>query len=770
MTPRTNNCLITLIIALAAGAVSCSRSATSYVGRGNEDYAKGQYADASLNYRKALQKDPQSGEAYYRLALSEMKRGNIAVAYSSFSRAVQLSPENLSAVVSFADLVLYSYLNDPAHSKAQYELLTSFADRIAAKDPKSIDALRFKGFLAVTDRKPEEAIRLFQTANSIKPMQPEIVLPLAQTLVAVNQGAEAEKMAEECIGLHPHYIGLYNFLYYQYLNTNRREQAERILKAKIAAEPKEAAWYQELASHYARVGKTAEMNATLQHMLDNPKDFPQAHFRVGEFYAGIGNVDEALRQLNEGVNEDRSKAALYQKKIAQLLANQGKTTDALNVLETILKQHPDTPDAIALHALLLMDTGSVQKTDQAEKEVAAAIKAHPQDAGLHYALGRARYLKRDYGSARPELQKAISLDVGYVPPRVLLADLSLKTGRSSEALQYAEQALALEPDNVQAMLAHVTVLTALNRYVEARSELDRIIAQHPEQRDAQLQLGLLDVAQNRFKEADDIFGKMYKPGSGDNGPLQAIVRADVAAHKYDRSVQLLEEELKHASPGRSDELRNALAGIAMYAGKYDLALEQYKGLAEAHPEAPEFQRRIGILYNLKGDQPNALMALKKQAELSPNDAGAQADYGYVLEMTNRTAEAIQHYRKSLQLRPNNPVVSNNLAFLLADSDSSLSEAMILAKQAQQQKSGDPGVADTVAWIYYKQGLNESAIQIFRNLTTKYPEVAAFREHYAAVLIAKGQSAQAREQLQKALASNPSKPEEQRIRQLLRRLG
>ena len=761
---------IGLLSALALGSVSCTRDASYYIGRGNRYFDNGQYIEATINYRKAIQKDPRSGEAYYRIALTELQQKNVVLAYGDFSRAAQLSPDNLDVAVKFGDLVLYSYLNDPSHSKKQYDLLTSMADRIAAKDPKSIDAMRFKGFLAVTDRKPDEAIRIFRIANSIKPMQPEIVLPLAQTLVAVKQAEEAEKMSLQALRLHPHYAALYNFLYYQYLNTNRPAEAEQILKAKVSVEPKEPAWHLELASHYARTGNTAEMKATLQHLLDDPKGFPQARFQIGEFYAGIGNADEALRQLNEGAKAEGKRTEIYQKKIAQLLANQGKTAEALDVLDGILKRHPDMADALGLHALLLMESGSVQKTELAAKELVAGLKRNPQDPQLHYELGRARFLKGDLGGARTELLEALQRQAGYVAPRLLLAQISLQTNHPSEALRVADQTLALEPDNASAIIIHSSILMALTRYDEAREELNRLIQEHPERQDAQLQLGLLNVAQSRFKEANEIFHKLYKPGSPDTRPLEGLVRADNAQHEYDRSIQLLQDELKHASPEQSDPLRIALAAIAMYAGKYDLAVQEYQELAAAHPDVADFHRRLGLLYNLKGDLLKSLGALQKEVELLPNDAVAHADYGYALQLADRKPDAIEHYRKSLALRPGDAIVSNNLAFLLADTESNLDEALRLAMQAQRQKAGDPGVADTVGWVYYKLGQNESALQIFRNLTMKYPESAPFHYHLAAVLIAKGEAAQAKEQLQKALTARPSKSEEEQIKALLQRIG
>ena len=74
---------------------ACSKSAAQYIDRGNKLFADGQYADATLNYRNAIQKRPDSGEAYYRLGLALVKQNQLVEAYRAFSQAVPLEDLDL---------------------------------------------------------------------------------------------------------------------------------------------------------------------------------------------------------------------------------------------------------------------------------------------------------------------------------------------------------------------------------------------------------------------------------------------------------------------------------------------------------------------------------------------------------------------------------------------------------------------------------------------------------------------------------------------------
>src|ERR1039457_2632956 len=96
-------CVCAVIIAFGAGT-ACIATKQTYLSRGNKFYDAGKYADASLNYQKAIQKDPKFGEAYYRLGLAAIKQDQGREAYDALLRAVQLLPTSVEAKEKFADV------------------------------------------------------------------------------------------------------------------------------------------------------------------------------------------------------------------------------------------------------------------------------------------------------------------------------------------------------------------------------------------------------------------------------------------------------------------------------------------------------------------------------------------------------------------------------------------------------------------------------------------------------------------------------------------
>src|SRR5438552_903698 len=100
-------------VLLALGA-SCSRDPNvikaRYLQNGNRYFEKGKYKEASIMYRTALQKDARFGEAYYRLALTDLKMEQPFAAIQSLRRAVELmkpsQAERMDARVKLADVYL----------------------------------------------------------------------------------------------------------------------------------------------------------------------------------------------------------------------------------------------------------------------------------------------------------------------------------------------------------------------------------------------------------------------------------------------------------------------------------------------------------------------------------------------------------------------------------------------------------------------------------------------------------------------------------------
>jgi len=767
LTMGTRCCAVLLFLT----AVSCSRGPEEYLARGNAAFQAGKYSDAEINYQKAIQKNPRWGEAYYRLGLTQLKEAKALEGYRSLMQAADLARDNEEITVALANLCLASYMADSRRPQQLYDQITNLAQRLLDKNPNSFDGLRLKGSLALMDRRPKEAIELFQKADKAKPMQPDLVLGLSQALFQDDRFQEGEKLGLELIRKEPSYAGMYEALYLQYLGANRPQDAENILKTRVANNPKDATSTLRLAEHYARAGKPSEMAAALQRLIDNPKDFPQARLQVGNFYSRIGDWPQAMRNFQEGAQANPSDRIVYEKRIARVLLAEGKTDEAAKKVNEILAQQPKDSEMLALRGAFLLRSGKPEDTEGAITVYQALVNAQPEDADLHFNLGKAYQAKKDYEPARTQFQEAIVRRQDFVAPRLALAEIAVQQQKPEEALRYAEAALRYAPRNPRARLLRAAALMDARKYDDAQKELTNLLQEAPQYRDAQLQLGLLALARGKPKDAEAIFRKLLEPGPGQgNDPRMAMGLAEAYAsqNNLDMSLQVLAEEVKK-SPGLA-VLRQTWADTAVRAGKYDLAIEQYKTLLAAEPKSLDAHLRLAETQRLKGDLPAAIATLQSATQMAPNSVPAAVSLAFTLQIAGRANEARPQYQRAIQLDPNNALAMNNLAYLIAETGKDLEEALQLAQRATQKAPNEPNYSDTLGWIYLKKNMNDSALQIFSNLVRKYPENPSYRLHLGMTFLQKGDKEKARTELQTALSKKPNKEDELQIKDLLAKIG
>ena len=115
------------------------------------------------------------------------------------------------------------------------------------------------------------------------------------------------------------------------------------------------------------------------------------------------------------------------------------------------------------------------------------------------------------------------------------------------------------------------------------------------------------------------------------------------------------------------------------------------------------------------------------------------------ESRSNTAAAEEHYRKALSLSQDSPIASNNLAWLIAENQGNLDEALQLATASVAKGPNVAGYYDTLGWVYFKNGLYSNAAKLVR----KAIELAessgkavdpAYRERLGMILAASGDKA------------------------------
>ena len=757
--------VVVLVAALLSAA--CGFTARRAFDRGTKLYEKGQYAEASIEFRRAIQKDPKFGDAYLKLGLTELREASPLAAADALRHAVALMPDRPEPKAELAQLYINSYLGNPGHFAGLYQQAAQFTTELLNKDPNSYYGLRMKGCLAIADNKPKEAIENFRRANEVRPDQPDVISLLVQNLLRDGQSQEGELLATRFLEAHKNYGPLYDILYAHFMDLKRPIDAETVLKRKIANNPKNSFFVTQLCRHYWIIGKRDQATPLLSQITSRPQEFPEGHLDAANFFAESGDWNNASREYEAGIRSNPSDKLTYQKRLATVLLSAGKRLEAEKVLDEILKDHSDDDDAHASRAILRLASGTRQDLDQGIVDLKFLVDKQPGNLKYAYQLGRAYELRGADEAAKAQYLAILRSASSDIPTLDSLSHLYLREQRYSDAKRYSDMWLAVDPLNPSARLVRSASLAGLGDLGQTRAVLTGLIHDYPKLEGAYLQLGLLNIQEKRYDDAEAIFGKHYQPGHGDLRLLKGMVEMYGALAQWDKGITVIRSELE-AFP-QSVELRRLLAETASRSSRFDLAIEQYQKLQQMQPASTDIPFQLGLLYDAKGQFDQAITQFQAARRLNAKDPLPPAMLGKVLEQTGRRPEAIASYRESLRLDPENTSVMNNLAFDLVETNGDLNEALQMARRAVQKSPGNFEFTDTLGWVYLKNKDTRSALQVFQTLRKQQPQNASFRIHLARAYFESGDSSSAHHELGDAQRLHPSLEEQREIKQLLSRM-
>jgi tetratricopeptide (TPR) repeat protein len=787
--------LLGVILAALVGLVSCNRDPNvakkRYLESGNKYFQNGRYKEASIQYRNALKRDPKYGIAYYRLALTSIKTGDYVDAVQRLRRAVELisvdSPDHWDALVRLTEIYLPLATRDEAYMRD----VEKFTAQLLKRDPNSFDGRRLLGDMyyakaaeAFKIRKNEDGKKLlddsaaeYKKADAIKPGDQGVSMQLARALAFRGDYAGSERLYRRVIDQDKTYQFAYTELY-RLLRSQEKPDAgkpgqkpdagEQVLKLAFQNNPKQYGFLTLLAVHYLSQGRRDEMLGVLAQIKSHAPDFDQAYLTVGDFYLRMGDGDSAIREYKEGISKDAKKKNTYQKRIIEVMMRQGRRGDAAELNAQILKEDPKDNDARGLAATFMLDKGDITK---ALAELQQVVTRAPGNFVAHYNLGRAHAARAEWDQARQHFTKALELQPEYVMARLSLAQLQVIRSEFDSAFRTAARVLDSDPGNVNARLIQSAALMGERKFGESRVLLDAMSKSNPGSPDVQFQLGVVNLAENKYKEAEDAFMRSYRLNPANSRGLMGVVETNIVQNKTEAGLALLQAEAGKA-PERVDLLL-ALGTVAIRAGSFDLAITTFQKALEIEKGAKsqgDIYLRLGETYRRKGDLGSAMQSLQKARELLPGNVMVLGTLAEVLDQAGRRTEAKTMYEAALKLDQNNPVALNNLAFLMAENNGDLDDALTKATRAKQLLPNLAEISDTLGWIYLKKNLSDNAVEIFTELVSKQPNQSTFHYHLAMALSQKGDRSRALEQLKEALKYNPPKEEKDKIQQMIVRLG
>jgi Flp pilus assembly protein TadD len=318
----------------------------------------------------------------------------------------------------------------------------------------------------------------------------------------------------------------------------------------------------------------------------------EAVLGLAESYAGRQDWAAALRNLLRAQVSSPDQASIYVA-LARASMAQGKFEQAQSYLTQALQLQPSGAEAANAHALL----GRLLAGDQ--PTVAASHFRQADDTDMLAVLD------------------AVSAESTPARRALLLGIAALQRNELSLAHRHFERAVALAPDDAEAIAYLAHTLDQQGETVAARQLLEQAVA---------------------LDEAPALVYYFL----GTHHRLVGNTEAAQAA---------LWQALLHDPENAA--FRAEMAGTFVDQSDYPNAEEWYQGAVEAAPEEVDFHMMLVHFYldHLYRVEEGGLPAAQALVELAPEDARAHDLLGWAYHLAGRPAEALQALQKALILDP-----------------------------------------------------------------------------------------------------------------------
>lgn len=272
-------------------------------------------------------------------------------------------------------------------------------------------------------------------------------------------------------------------------------------------------------------------------------------------------------------------------------------------------------------------------------------------------------------------------------------------------------------------------------------------------------MGNLRLAQRQFDAAEKAYQQALdrNPSSGD--ALSGLMNTYLMQQEIDKAVAAANTQIAKV-PGVSAFYD--LLGTALFAGKKDLdgaeaAFTQSVQLDKTNTDAFV---KLGQVQVEKGSVPAAIATYQRALQGNPHQAMFHILIGQLYYKQQDPANAKLSYEKALQIDSNNPVASNNLAYLLLQNGGDVDQAVSLAQTARRGVPDSPGYADTLGWALYNKGYYQQSIDLFQQalqlgVKANRPDNPTIHYHLGLAYEKGGQPELARKELERVLQINPN---------------
>lgn len=480
---------------------------------------------------------------------------------------------------------------------------------------------------------------------------------------------------------------------------------------------------------------------------EDDADLQLALARFYESHRKVAAAETTYRAVIEQ-QDTKPNGLVARNRLAAMLVQNGKTEQAVPLIEAVLKVNARDNDALIMRGNLALARGDAPG---AIADLRAVLRDQPNAVPVMRALARAHLQNGENSLAEETLKAAAEANPTDRVLRVELAQLLAQTGRPEQARPMLEQVVSEAPNDVAALESLFRVQAALQDLAAASLTAESLQKARPDLPIGWFFAGMLHESRLQPEQAFAAYEHALELEPKAAEPLTALTRLDV----MNKRTEAAKTRLDGVIAKNPDHViaRNLKAELLLADGNTDAAIVEfneaitrsktwwtpYRGLALAHTRAKRVDAALEVLER----------GMKDCREVTVLGADLAAMY----ERLNRPDDAIRVYETLLAREPKSVSAANNLAMLLVSyrtDKTSLERAHQLATTLENVE--EPAILNTRGWVMYKRGEYQSSLPLLQKAVDKSPQSPLLRYHLGMAQLRTGDRNAARENLEAAMSA------------------
>lgn len=616
------------------------------------------------------------------------KRGQTSRAIAMYQQIAQRAPEAFEPQARLVRAQIAAGQVDAA-IKRSTELITRFR-----ANPLSIELLRESYRAAGDDRK---AIAVLQDMHRSLPADRNLLLALADALVADGRSAEAEKLIAEAAARVSPNVDLLRKLVRIHSDRNETTAAAKLLIEASANNPESA---METAHLWQPLIRQWRVNAL------RPED---------------------LRSLS--VSAAAEPARLYW--MSRLYSENRRETQAHNALIAATSASPLFPPAYILRVQQIWSHPQTPVKEKEKQTAALVLRARQNnDEALALQLEAiAASFSMPSPTELPFFEKAIT--AGNASPEFTLAYAkALLQAKDVQKYEQVMWKLLSDDPHCDDAYRHLMIhYNSANANGPAMKVVNTWLAADPKSTGARIGQAAVLARLRQFDAAEELLRDLIEEDPTDPDPLNELVGAYTTTNRAAQALELL-EAIRLKDPGNFTPI-DVEVRLRFLQGETPAALRTLEAAAKAAPEQANLLYQLASWYYSVGEKAQSEALMERALRADPTHVPSSNDLAYYWsEAGKKLAESERLARQAVAAEPENSAYLDTLGWVLYK-QGRFEEARRYLEQAVAAASPiDPVLLDHLGDVQYRLSDADSAVKSWTAANELLRGVQLEREEYA----------------------------------------